>query len=88
MSPDSTSLVIAVYRGDCALCGDSVNTGHVDRSAVLDGDVDPVLLLEGVDGLAAGTDEQADLIRRDLEHLDPWGEVRDLSPGLGDGLAG
>ena len=42
-----------VYRGDRALRRNAVNTGHVDRAAVLDGDVDAVLLLEGVYGLAA-----------------------------------
>ena len=71
----------AASLGDAALAGDE------DRAVVLDGDVHAELLLQRVDGLAAGAYEHPDLVLRDLDDLDPGGVVRDLGPRLGDGLA-
>ena len=36
--------------------------------------------------LPPGSDEQPDLVRRDLEYLDPRGVIRHLGTGLGDRL--
>src|SRR4051812_9259526 len=43
---------------------DAVHARHVNRPVVLDGDVYPELLLHGVDGLPAGTDEKPYLVGR------------------------
>ena len=80
MSPDSTSLVIP-FMAESAAFRDPVNPGDEDRAVVLDGDVHAVLVLQGVDRLAAGTDEQPDLVRRDLQHLDARGVVETSDRG-------
>src|SRR3712207_1531340 len=76
-----------VYGREGALHRDAFDPGDEDRAVVLDGDVDPVLVLEGVYRLAPGADEEPDLVGRDLDNLDAWGVVRDLGPRLGDGRA-
>src|SRR5215212_3890836 len=71
-----------VYRRESALDRDAVHPGHEDRAVVLDGDVDAVLVLQGVYCLAAWADEKPDLVGRYLQHLDARGVVRDLGPRL------
>src|SRR3712207_8175259 len=47
--------------------GDYALASHVDRAVVLDGDIYPELLLQCVDGLAAGAYEHPDLVLRYLQ---------------------
>src|SRR5581483_10981214 len=61
--------------------------GHgAHLAVVVDGDVGPGLLLDGVDDLALGPDHLTDLVHGDLEADDLGRSASHLGPGLGDGL--
>src|SRR5918998_2004804 len=75
------------YRGSGVLGGDAIYGRDVDRPVILDGDVHPELLLHGIDGLPARTDEEPDLLSGYGEYLDPGRVVRDLRPRRRDGVA-
>src|SRR5690348_2221542 len=53
------------------LGGRAVGGTDVDRAVVLDGDLGAGVLLDGVDHLALGPDDLADLVHRDLDGDDP-----------------
>src|SRR5919199_2088314 len=77
----------AVDRRERALNRYPVHPGDKYRTVVLDRDADAVLVLQGVYRLSARTDEEPDLVRRYLQHLDARGVVGDLRAWLGDGLS-
>ena len=74
--------VDAVHRG---LCRGAVGGADVDRAVVLDGDVGAGLVLDGVDHLALGADDRADLVDRDAHRGHPRGVGAHLVGGV-DGL--
>src|SRR4051812_7317498 len=65
----------AVDQGVALGAGDGVDQDH---ALVVDVDLGLVLLLQGADRLAALADEQADLLRIDLDRADPRGVLGEL----------
>src|SRR5215218_4023085 len=59
----------------------AVGGADVDRAVVLDGDVRAGLVLDGVDHLALGADDRADLVDRDLDGGDARRVVRHVRRG-------
>src|SRR5262249_42199054 len=62
------------------------NGDGADGAVVVDVDVGARLLLQGVDDLALGADDLADLVERDREADDARRSASHLCPRLGDGL--
>ena len=61
--------------------------GHrADDTVVVNGDVRTGLLLQGVDDLALGSDDLADLVNRDLHRDDLRRHFGDFTAGRGDGV--
>ena len=77
-------LDLALGLGHRAAVG-RADADPADRAVVVDADVGAGLLLDGVDDLALGPDDLADLVHRDLEADDLRGGLADLVAGLGDG---
>ena len=68
------------------LHGLRIRRGHVDRAVVLDVDGDARLIDDALDRLAAGPDDQADLIGLDLEGRDARRVLRHLGAGARERL--
>src|SRR5690606_22463415 len=63
-----------------------VGRGDLDRAVVLDVDLGAGLLDDLADDLAAGADHVADLVGRDVHHLDARRELAELGAAFGDRL--
>ena len=72
-----------VQRGGDRL---AVGRGDLDRAVVVDVDLGAGLLDDLADDLAAGADDFADLVGRDLDHLDARRVFAELGAGLGQRL--
>ena len=61
--------------------------GDLHRAVVLDVDLGAGLLDDLADDLAAGADDFADLVDRDLQHLDARGMLAELGARMSERLA-
>ena len=61
-----------------------VGRGHIDAACVVDIDLDARCIDDATNDLAAGSDEVADLVGRDLDGVDARSELRLLFGALGD----
>src|SRR5262249_44019279 len=84
---DADLLGQGVHVGQGGLGAGGVHVRDVDRAVVLDVQLGAGLLLDGLDGLAAGADQQADLVGVDLGGQEARGVVGDLDARLAQGRA-